>query len=259
MKRACRGGASTKKPRGKLSVLTESGKPCRSNRMRPKSVPHTPRRPKKYTPLGSESDRNQLKRSPFNGVGLLASAWRIGLATFSERFRWLDVSGASKPSDLLRWTNLAPLRRGSVRRVGLPGWYNKFPIRDHTMVLVAYRHGLRASELGDLQWHQVELTTGRLYVRRAKNGSPSVQSGRRDRALRRLQREQAASPHVFSSERGGPMTPKAFHALFARIGSRAKMPFPVHSHMLRHGCRFALARALEAWLGTVTYCPRTPG
>jgi hypothetical protein len=48
--------------------------------------------------------------------------------------------------------------------------------------LVAYRHGLRASELGDLQWHQVELTTGRLYVRRAKNGSPSVQSpsARRD-------------------------------------------------------------------------------
>jgi hypothetical protein len=49
---------------------------------------------------GSESDRNQLKRSPFNGVGLLANAWRIGLATFSERFRCLDVSGASKPSDL---------------------------------------------------------------------------------------------------------------------------------------------------------------
>ena len=111
---------------------------------------------------------------------MLASAWRIGLATFSERFRWLDVSGASKPSDLLRWTNLAPLRRGSVRRVGLPGWYNKFPIRDHTMVLVAYGHG-SAPPSGDLQWHQeFELTTGRLYVHRAKNGSPSVQSGRRD-------------------------------------------------------------------------------
>src|SRR5262245_16801963 len=46
--------------------------------------------------------------------------------------------------------------------------------RDATMILVAYRHGLRASELCDLRWSQVELSTGRLHVRRAKNGSPSV-------------------------------------------------------------------------------------
>jgi integrase len=45
------------------------------------------------------------------------------------------------------------------------------------------------------------------------------------------------------------------HALFGRIGERAKMPFPVHPHMLRHGCGYALAnaghdtRALQAWLG----------
>ena len=57
------------------------------------------------------------------------------------------------------------------------------------------------------------------------------------------------------SERDGPMTPKAFHALFGRIGSRAKMQFPIHPHMLRHGCGYALAnaghdtRALQAWLG----------
>jgi integrase len=53
--------------------------------------------------------------------------------------------------------------------------------RDATMILLSYRHGLRASELCDLQWHQVELTAGRLHVRRAKNGTPSVQphAGRR--------------------------------------------------------------------------------
>src|SRR5262249_18016177 len=61
------------------------------------------------------------------------------------------------------------------------------------------------------------------------------------------------SLHVFMTERDGPMTPKAFHALFGRIGSRAKMQFPIH--MLRHGCGYALAnaghdtRALQAWLG----------
>ena len=75
------------------------------------------------------------------------------------------------------------------------------------------------------------------------------------RALRRLQREQGLSSHVFMTERDGPMTPKAFHALFGRIGARAKMPFPIHPHMLRHGCGYALAnaghdtRALQAWLG----------
>src|SRR5512132_3503141 len=108
--------------------------------------------------------------------------------------------------------------------------FSRWGHRDATMILVGYRHGLRASELCDLQWHQVELATGRLHVRRAKSGSPSVHplQGDEIRALRRLQREQGPSAHVFASERGGPMTPKAFHALFARIGAWAKMPFPIH-------------------------------
>jgi hypothetical protein len=65
------------------------------------------------------------------------------------------------------------------------------------MILVGYRHGLRASELCDLQWSQVELATGRLHVRRAKNGSPSVHPMQGDeiRAVRRLQREQGQSSH----------------------------------------------------------------
>jgi integrase len=60
--------------------------------------------------------------------------------------------------------------------------------RDATMILIGYRHGLRASELCDLQWSQVELATGRLHVRRAKNGSPSVHplQGDEIRALRAL-------------------------------------------------------------------------
>jgi integrase len=126
--------------------------------------------------------------------------------------------------------------------------------------------------LCDLQWSQVELATGRLHVRRAKNGSPSVHpmQGEEIRALRRLQREQGLSSHVFMTEREGPMTPKAFHALFGRIGARAKMPFPIHPHMLRHGCGYALANAghdtwaLQAWLGhkniqhTVRYTELAP-
>jgi integrase len=149
---------------------------------------------------------------------------------------------------------------------------SRYGHRDATMILIGYRHGLRASELCDLQWSQIELATGRLHVRRAKNGSPSVHPMQGDeiRALRRLQREKGASSHVFMTERDGPMTPKAWHALFGRIGIRAKMPFPIHPHMLRHSCGYALAnaghdtRALQAWLGhkniqhTVRYTELAP-
>jgi integrase len=56
------------------------------------------------------------------------------------------------------------------------------------MILVAYRHGLRASELCDLQWHQVELAEGRLHVHRLKNGTPSVHVARRMESRRAVAR-----------------------------------------------------------------------
>jgi len=144
--------------------------------------------------------------------------------------------------------------------------------RDATMILIAYRHGLRASEVCDLQWSQIELNTGRIHVRRSKRGTPSVHPLQGDelRALRRLQREQPPGPHVFVSERGAPMAPKSFHALIQRLGERAGMPFPIHPHMLRHGCGYALANAghdtrrLQDWLGhkqiqhTVRYTELAP-
>jgi hypothetical protein len=81
---------------------------------------------------------------------------------------------------------------------------SRYGHRDATMILVGYRHGLRASELCDLQWSQVELNTGCLHVRRAKNGSPSVHplQGDEIRALRRLQREQGPSSRVHDGARG---------------------------------------------------------
>jgi site-specific recombinase XerD len=144
--------------------------------------------------------------------------------------------------------------------------------RDATMILIGYRHGLRASELCDLQCRRSSLRRAActsVGPRTARRVSHPMQ-GDEIRALRRLQREQGASSHVFMTEREGPMTPKAFHALFGRIGVRAKMPFRVHPHMLRHGCGYALGnaghdtRALQAWLGhkniqhTVRYTELAP-
>jgi type 1 fimbriae regulatory protein FimB/type 1 fimbriae regulatory protein FimE len=44
--------------------------------------------------------------------------------------------------------------------------HGRYGHRDATMILVAYRHGLRASEVCDLQWQQIELSEGRLHVHR---------------------------------------------------------------------------------------------
>jgi integrase len=41
------------------------------------------------------------------------------------------------------------------------------------MVLLAYRHGLRAAELVDLRWSQVDLDNARAHVRWVENGVPS--------------------------------------------------------------------------------------
>ena len=92
--------------------------------------------------------------------------------------------------------------------------------RDATMILVAYRHGLRASEVCSLEWHQIELDQGRLHVRRAKRGTPSVHPIRGDeiRALRRLRRANPTEAYVFVSERGGPISPMGFHHLMVRLG-----------------------------------------
>src|SRR5690242_11970450 len=80
---------------------------------------------------------------------------------------------------------------------------NRWGHRDATMILVGYRHGLRASELVDLRWDQIDFATATMHIRRVKQGTPATHPIRGDelRALRRLQREQdPRSPFVFTSE-----------------------------------------------------------
>jgi integrase len=77
--------------------------------------------------------------------------------------------------------------------------------RDAAAILLAYRHGLRASELCSLRWAQIDLRHGRLHVNRAKGGQESVHPlhGPELRALRPLQ---GTSPYVFVTEAGTPVT-----------------------------------------------------
>src|SRR4051812_3800928 len=86
------------------------------------------------------------------------------------------------------------------------------------MLLIAFRHGLRASELVGLRWEQVDYNRAILHVRRVKRGTPSVHplTGTELRALRRLQRESEDSPFVFVSERGAPFTAAGFVRMIER-------------------------------------------
>jgi site-specific recombinase XerD len=134
---------------------------------------------------------------------------------------------------------------------------NRHGHRDATMILVAFRHGLRASELCDLRWDQVEFSAAVLHVRRVKSGTPSTHPLRGDelRALRRLQRESVTSPFVFVSERGSPFTTAGFARMVECAADTAGLELKAHPHMLRHACGYALAnkghdtRAIQAWLG----------
>ena len=129
--------------------------------------------------------------------------------------------------------------------------------RDATLLLVAYRHGLRVGELVSLRWDQVDFNEGLLRVVRSKNGTASNHPlGQKEtRALRRLRRENAGSVHVFISERGRPMTATNVQTIVARAGRLAHLPLSVHPHMLRHACGYKLAnegqdtRAIQHYLG----------
>jgi integrase len=141
------------------------------------------------------------------------------------------------------------------------------------MVLIAFRHGLRASELVDLRWEQIDLEHALLHVRRLKNGSPATHplTGKELRALRRLEREQELnSPFVFRSERGTPFTKRGSQAMVERAGEAARFDMKIHPHMLRHACGSKLAndgvdtRTIQAYLGhksiqhTVRYTELAP-
>lgn len=121
-----------------------------------------------------------------------------------------------------------------------------------------YRHGLRAAEIAGLQWDQVEFgRSPRLHVRRVKGGTPSVHPIHGDelRMLTGLRKAFPDSTYVFTTERGTPFTADAVNRLIKIIGARAELSMPIHAHMLRHSCGYALAnkgvdtRAIQAWMG----------
>jgi type 1 fimbriae regulatory protein FimB/type 1 fimbriae regulatory protein FimE len=149
---------------------------------------------------------------------------------------------------------------------------NRHGHRDWLIALLIYRHGLRVSEACDLRWDDIDLSKRTIIVRRLKGSTDSSHYLERDElaGLKRLQREGAKSAYVFVNERGQPFGRMGIARMVERAGEVAKLPFPIHVHMLRHSTGYALAgkgmdtRRLQHFLGhasitnTVRYTAMSP-
>ena len=175
---------------------------------------------------------------------MAATAHLTLVAPTNEKFTVQSVPTRFQAKAQRRISIAGASDRARVERLSEAMKDNRWGHRDATMVLIAFRHGLRASELVDLSWDQVDLEHALLHVRRVKNGSPATHplTGKELLALRRLQREQELkSPFVFASERGTPFTKPGFQAMVERAGKAAGFDMKIHPHMLRHACGFKLA------------------
>jgi site-specific recombinase XerD len=145
-------------------------------------------------------------------------------------------------------------------------------VRDSTIILLMFRHGLRTAELVSLKWTQIDLVGGYIEVRRAKHGHDSIHPLRSPelRALRQIERDYTDTSYVFVSERKAPLSTRSVRHIIARAGELAGIPDLVHPHQLRHGCGYYLAaqghdtRAIQDYLGhknihhTVRYTQMSP-
>lgn len=145
-------------------------------------------------------------------------------------------------------------------------------LRNSTLILLGYRHGLRVGELVSLRWDQIDWSMGTIHINRLKRGVPSTHPlrGPELRALRQLQQKSCQSVYIFSTSKGMPLGDRTIRKIVAEAGVAAGLSFPVHPHMLRHACGYYLAchghdtRAIQDYLGhrkiahTVRYTALAP-
>lgn len=135
----------------------------------------------------------------------------------------------------------------------------RYGVRNHAMILLAYRHGLRASEVVSLRVSDLDLASGTIYCRRAKGSRSSLHPMKPDEvaALERVLRERKmqTTDYVFRSERAAKMSRSAFWRIVSKAGARAGLPVKTYAHLLRHSCGYFVAnkgcdlRLIQDYLG----------
>lgn len=151
--------------------------------------------------------------------------------------------------------------------------FSKHAHRNKTMILLAFQHGLRVSELCNLAWRDVDLNSNKIYVRRVKGSHSTYQplSVKATKALHKVKKEYAKynSNYVFLSQRGLPIDVKTFRVVMYKLGDKLGYPH-LNPHILRHSCGYHLAnqgldtRMIQDYLGhaniknTVIYTKTNP-
>ena len=134
---------------------------------------------------------------------------------------------------------------------------------DYCLILLAFRHGMRISELLDLHYRDLDLNEGRINVRRLKNGFSTVHPLRFDEreAIERWTQQRASwkaagkSDALFISRRGTPLSRQQAYRIIRAAGEEAGTVTHTHPHMLRHACGYELAergadtRLIQDYLG----------
>lgn len=146
-------------------------------------------------------------------------------------------------------------------------------LRNSTLILLSYRHGLRVGEAINLTWSDVDFA-GSIHINRLKKGKSGRHPLRKPEliSLHKLRKEQRAdSPYLFTSQQNTPLCDRLVREFVATAGEAANIPFPIHPHMLRHACGYYLAnkgfdtRAIAEYLGhsslehTYRYTAIAPG
>lgn len=135
--------------------------------------------------------------------------------------------------------------------------------RDYCLILLAFRHGMRISELLDLHYHDLYLHEGRVNVRRLKNGFSTIHPLRFDEreAIERWSLVRAGwkaadkTDALFISRRGTALSRQQAYRIIRSAGENAGTVTHTHPHMLRHACGYELAergtdtRLIQDYLG----------
>ncbi|HBZ3553224.1 TPA: tyrosine-type recombinase/integrase, partial [Klebsiella pneumoniae] len=135
--------------------------------------------------------------------------------------------------------------------------------RDYCLILLAFRHGMRISELLDLHYHDLDLNEGRVNVRRLKNGFSTIHPLRFDEreAIERWSLVRAGwkaadkTDALFISRRGTALSRQQAYRIIRSAGENAGTVTHTHPHMLRHACGYELAergtdtRLIQDYLG----------
>lgn len=159
--------------------------------------------------------------------------------------------------------------------------HSRYPDRDYALILMMFRHGLRAVEAAMLEWRDVDLSQGNLYIRRVKGSQSGVHPLKPEEQEAILRVRQSDVFQIFVNERkrsflipatvpGRADKATGISRIVERVGKVAGLDIKVHAHMLRHSCGYWLAnqgydiRLIQDYLGhkniqhTVRYTKLNP-